>query len=476
MKVFDLLPAQTKLFKTPDNVDLDVAIYQGGFGSGKTWAGSLLGLDLAKRFPGSIGIVVAKTHKMVADTTLKKYFDHLDDMGYQRGKHYTFNKSDSRLIFPYWGRSEIMFRHIQDPEDVKSLTADWIQMEEASLLSEADFLALLGRVRGSKCKPLRVYGHTNPQPNKGWIYKHFVEGGGIKETWDERLKRNVRVCYRRIMAPTTENAVNLPPGYVQNMADSYSDDYYRMNVLGEDVDFTTGLVCSSWSDLNKDRSCVYDPKLPIYLSCDFNVDPMCWEIAHVIEGTDKKPVYRFFDELCIENTTVRETIEKFADKYYSHKAGIVITGDATGKNRSDMANSPNDTRYKVMKQVLSDLGLRNIHIDINTSNPHESLRVEQWNNQVCNSDSVRRVYVNPDKCPKLVWNLENLKYIEGSSKIFEPTPNQIASDISKTLKYTKHPFDAASYLVWKYSPIEKTIGQNNVKPKVNTAQFSTGRY
>ena len=50
---YDLLDKQTEFMSIPHNQELDIAIYQGGYGSGKTWCGSLLGILLAKKYAGS---------------------------------------------------------------------------------------------------------------------------------------------------------------------------------------------------------------------------------------------------------------------------------------------------------------------------------------------------------------------------------------------------------------------------------------
>ena len=70
----------------PHNNELDVAIYQGGYGSGKTWSGALLGIMLARKYPGCRGLVGAATFTLVERTTLVKYFEHLEALGYESGK------------------------------------------------------------------------------------------------------------------------------------------------------------------------------------------------------------------------------------------------------------------------------------------------------------------------------------------------------------------------------------------------------
>ncbi len=41
---YNLLKTQREFLEIPHEYSLDVAVYQGGFGSGKTFAGSLLGI------------------------------------------------------------------------------------------------------------------------------------------------------------------------------------------------------------------------------------------------------------------------------------------------------------------------------------------------------------------------------------------------------------------------------------------------
>ena len=75
---YKLLDKQKQFIEIPHSQSLDVAIYQGGYGSGKTWCGSLLGILLAKKYPGSRGLVGAKEYELVRKTTLVSYLEHLD--------------------------------------------------------------------------------------------------------------------------------------------------------------------------------------------------------------------------------------------------------------------------------------------------------------------------------------------------------------------------------------------------------------
>ena len=58
------------------------------------------------------------------------------------------------------------------------------------------------------------------------------------------------------------------------------EEYYKINVLGEFGDYSSGLVVKGFSDSNL-KHLKYVPNLPLHITCDFNVDPMCWVLAYI---------------------------------------------------------------------------------------------------------------------------------------------------------------------------------------------------
>lgn len=147
MPNYKLLPKQKELFEIPHDNQLDVCIYQGGYGSGKTWCGSLLGLMLAIKYPGSKGLVGAKEYELVKKTTLVAYLEHLDNFGYVRDRDYRYNKIDKKIVLK--NGSEILFSALEDPEKFKSLNLHWAEMEECSQVPDSSFKQLIGRLRNT---------------------------------------------------------------------------------------------------------------------------------------------------------------------------------------------------------------------------------------------------------------------------------------------------------------------------------------
>ena len=426
--LYKLLKAQREFLEIPHDYTLDVAVYQGGYGSGKTFAGSLLGILLALKFPGVRGLVGAQTYTLVRDTTLQTYFEHLENFGFVDGIDYEWSSTLQKLTFK--NGSEILFRHFDEPNKLKSLNLGFVEIEEMSDIPYDTFKMLLGRMRQRVKKvwknfTYRIFGHTNPELQRGWIYKTFIEHPAPN--------------YRLITAPTTQN-IYLPEGFCDELKKLYDEQYYNIFVLAQNGQYNNGLVIKDFTDANI-KDITYQPDMDLHISCDFNVDPMCWVFAH---KTDDKVFY--FDEIAMENTTTAKACDEFYRRYPNHKGKVIVNGDASGDNRSCTSEY---TNYVIIKKKLLQYGY-DVEIRIKAYNPPIKTRIAAFNAKIRNADGEICLYVDK-KCEKLLYNIYNLKYKEGTSRIDIPTYQQIKQ--SKELKFLSHPMDAASYLVDFYWPI-----------------------
>ena len=103
-----------------------------------------------------------------------------------------------------------------------------------------------------------------------------------------------------------------------------------------------------------------------------------------------------------------------------------------------------------MKRCFSNLGFRRVDIEIRGFNPPIKNRISAFNCLIKSQNGTRRLFIDP-KCKKLLYNIENLKYREGSSVLDLPAYTNIRQN--PEVKFLGHPFDAASYLVEYYFPI-----------------------
>lgn len=463
-----LLPKQIEALTFPNGADSDYCLYQGGFGAGKTTAAIRLfqiAMDKAKN--GVRCLFVSDTLTRLESVTIPPLKQALYDCGFT-DKDFRY-ANGLMTIKPF--NSLAYFRGIGENnslEVLRGLDPDIAIMEEPSTIGEAQFLEFRGRLRGGKTK-LRVLLVSNPQDRKSWFHKYFVEQAGISlESVTRKGLDGVeytevrRVCFRRIIASSYDNPF-LSSDYLAGLQ-KFDEKTYRMNVLGEDGDYTEGLVCYNFSFINIDDTIEYDRSKRLYLSCDFNADPNCWMVAQRVAGE-----YHFIDEICLPYSDSSTNAEEFIRRYGDHDAGVVVLGDASGSQNSAqgiVTRRDEEWRgnYLLIQKVFAHHGWienKQYSSDKPKSNPRILSRVKLWNSLVKSVDGKVRIRINP-RCKWLIWNCQNLRWLAGSDKSEFDLPTTREIEQNADLKYTEHPFAAASYLPARYESLDEDIPKQRV--------------
>jgi hypothetical protein len=222
-----------------------------------------------------------------------------------------------------------------------------------------------------------------------------------------------------------------------------------------------------------------DEEFDLYITCDFNASPNCWELAHVtnkikdgkyiIDKYGKKipdKVY-YFDEFCLDMYT-EDLIRHIMDKYQRHPSRIVIMGDASGNSRK---SSSTKTDFAHIKKELLKRGFheeseyykkgKRFKFEVQKANGSRQKRFSSWNNGILDISGNRNIIISP-ACEKLIYNMEELTIIPGTYDFHEPTFTQIAKN--PILRFLGHPFDAASYLYNKLFPFEHAYDKPHIQP------------
>jgi len=185
---------------------------------------------------------------------------------------------------------------------------------------------------------------------------------------------------------------------------------------------TAGALFSSF-DMNKNvRPCKYDPTKRIFVSCDFNTNPMCWILAH-----KKGDSIEVFDELFLRNTNTQQTLGVLRERYPDHQH-FIFTGDATSRARRTSASQSD---YLL---ISNDDRFRHKLIAIGSSNPRVVDRIAATNALLCNAAGKRRLFIDAS-CKHLIDDLR----LRGEVK---------STDLT-------HSSDALGYLVWYLFPLKR---------------------
>lgn len=176
----------------------------------------------------------------------------------------------------------------------------------------------------------------------------------------------------------------------------------------------------------------YNPRLPLRLFWDFNVDPFCVGSSHFIakkqDETDYQDIH-VVDEMVVRNSNTPEMCRLILQKYQNHRAGIVIYGDATGAAR-DTSSSMSD--YQIIADAFKNVP--GFQMKIKTGNPRERDRVNAVNSKLQSYDGKRHVFIKPG-LKNLARDFMNVIHKEGTTEIDK-------SDLSLT-----HISDGVGYMI-----------------------------
>lgn len=457
-------------FQDPTNpVDREYRLFQGGFGSGKTFAAGLFHIRRALITPGLITGIYAPTVDQLRGTILKTILELLDLFNLNPGQDYIYHKTHNTITFS--NKAVFEFKGLMDNTgtSVRGRNYHACHVEEAAGITKESFDEVEARCRAvmpeSASFPHIITLNTNPHAKPGFwlneLFSHvktetyYKQDNGTYTT--EKQKGSIdfysageyikkvmpapntvsTLRYVLIKASTATNTT-ISPSYVAGMLTNYDAETAKRLVLGETAQEATNCVNWAFTKANT-GSFEFDPKLNLYLTCDFNIDPNCWVFAQ-----SKNNKLYFLREFCIENCPTDKLIKAIYGAVPNEwkRTHWLITGDPSGNARKSNTGLPD---YKIIEDFLISVNQAHTLI-VPSKHPPVELRIRSANLGWCDATGVQRVFIDQDKCPHLINNCYVLKFHAGNKDlIWEPT----AYDIKKTpkLKFTKHIWDAATYLV-----------------------------
>lgn len=200
-------------------------VLYGGAGSGKSVFGVQKMIWKALKNPNRRILVIRKTQVSIKDSIYKEIENMLGEgkrkgHGFQITHKCKFRRAQSpSIVLP--NGSEFIFRGLDDPEKIKSISGiDDILIEEATELEQSDFDQLNLRLR-SKAENQQIVLMFNPVSKANWCYQR----------WFVDKPENTRVLHTTYL----DNIDNLPEAYIQNFEQMkrLNPDYYEIYALGK---------------------------------------------------------------------------------------------------------------------------------------------------------------------------------------------------------------------------------------------------
>lgn len=323
-------------------------VLYGGGGSGKSvFAAHKLILRTVGESPHKF-LALRKVGETVKDSIFAELQAAVEDLGLS--DEFTVNKTDRTLKHTITG-NEILCKGLDEPKKIKSIkgiTGMWL--EEATDFDEDDLDQLNIRIRGEKVNYVQLILSFNPVDENHWLKKRFFD----------RKDPDASVCHS-----TYKDNYFLSDAdrdQLEKLRDRNSL-YYDVYCLGKwGVTVKTNKFFYAFSNTKHIiPSYTPDKSFPIIVSFDFNINPMTAIVAQCPEeGTGI-----VFDELRIYEGSVEAMCELVKAKYNDWMFNILVTGDATGRNR-EKARRGNINMYTVIKD---ELYLSDRDLMVKTTNP-----------------------------------------------------------------------------------------------------------
>lgn len=210
-----------KLFDKQDSFIFDehrFTAYIGGFGNGKTLAGSIKAYNHCMQEDAFF--LIGRRHATdLSDSTQRDFLNMFGHMGKFSPKNgsFKFYKNGKQL-------SEVIFRHLDDLQSLTNMNLSGFWIDQSEEVSEDVFDFLVGRIR----RPVkRREGFITANPNgHDWLWRRFLKKIGK----DGKELPNAS-DYFLVTASTLENRSNLPEDYIKGLL-SQPQEYVKRFVEG----------------------------------------------------------------------------------------------------------------------------------------------------------------------------------------------------------------------------------------------------
>lgn len=210
------------------------------------------------------------------------------------------------------------------------------------------------------------------------------------------------------------NRANLPEGFIDNLKSNLNSGLQDMLIYGNPFSKSGGEFYKYFKRETTISETTYNEELPLHISVDFNTLPCVTMEITQIEGNR----IRFIDEITLEpplNYTVH-TAREFVRRYFNHKAGLFIYGDASGRSE-DTRTERGFNDFRILQNELSKYSPS---LRVPSKNPPVSIRA-QWINTIFERHSESdwngvQVTIDP-KCKNLINDLTYLKEAADGGKM-----------------------------------------------------------
>lgn len=255
------------------------------------------------------------------------------------------------------------------------------------------------------------------------LYKLGVRG----EIYDDDKGRKRRNSWQAWQFPTITSPF-IPESEIEAAKNDMDDKSFKQEFEASFETMSGRVYYPFERSLHVDEKVVFNPKLPIWIGMDFNIDPMS---AVVMQPQLDGSVWAV-DEITLFSSNTEEICEELERRYWRFMKQITVFPDPAGGQRQH-------ARGETDIDILREKGFKRVRF--RRKHPAIADRVNSVNRLLKAADGTVRFKVNP-KCKFLIASMEQTIYKQGSR------------DVDKAAS-VEHSADAAGYCIELQFPLRK---------------------
>jgi len=371
---------QAEVFRSPHRFKVVVA--------GRRWGKTELAkakLIKAARKPRQIVWYVAPTYRMAKQIMWVALMDSIP-------RSWIVKSNETSLEIHLVNRSRICLKGADKPDTLRGVAIDYLVLDEMQdIRPEVWNVVLRPTLASTRGHALfvgtpKAYNH---------LYDLYVKG--------QKAELQGRNEWMSWQFPTITSPF-IPLSEIAAAKADMDDRSFRQEFEAT-FESMSGRVYYQFSRLEHVGNYPFNPKLPLWLGQDFNVDPMSGVLLQPQPNGEVWAV----DEIYLRNSNTNEVCDELERRYWRQLKQITIYPDPAGANRTTKGRGESDL------DIFRDRGF--VRLRYRRKHPAVADRINAVNRLLRTADGRIRLRVNGPTCPHLVESLEQTLYKKGTPEV-----------------------------------------------------------
>lgn len=386
---------------------------------GKTQVSKISIIISAAAKPGQLVWYVAPTYQQARDIMW-------DDLKASIPKGWAIKVNETRMVIYLVNGSRIHLKGADKPDSLRGVGLHFVVIDEAQDIKEETWEEVLQPTLATTNGRALFIGTPK---SYNWLYKRYMLGQRGDFVRDERGRRVVNE-WKSWQFPTITSPF-IPRKEIEARRRDMDPRSFRQEFEAS-FETMSGRVYYSFDRNIHVGDYPFNPKLPIYIGMDFNIDPMS---SIIIQEQPNGEIW-VVDEAVMYGSNVQETADELSRRYYRYMNQISIYPDPAGNNR-------NHDRGENSLDVLREAGFKNIFFK--RKHPSVQDRVNSVNRLLKTAEGSALLRIN-SSCRKFIDSAEQTIYKEGSREVDKKQGNEHAMDAFGYYADLRHPMRKALIL------------------------------